>query len=112
MTPFPGPGRKWQISKGGIVGLWCPCQENYVIDWSADGKNLRYKQFDGIYNVEVHSKGDRLEFSVPKEISALTGDPIVLAILPDGKRILAARRVGDKTSVPIDMILNWQYLVR
>ena len=108
VTPFPGPGPKWRVSNGGIFGR----EQNYVMDWSADGKNLRYQQGDKIYNVEVHNHRNELEFSAPKEIFTLTGDPIVLAILPDGKRILGARRVGDGTSIPIDLVLNWQHLVR
>jgi len=36
----------------------------------------------------------------------------VLAILPDGKRILAARRVGDQSPSPLEVILNWQQVVR
>jgi hypothetical protein len=36
----------------------------------------------------------------------------VLSILPDGKRILAARPTGDSASAPVDLVLNWQHLMR
>ena len=108
VTPFPGTGSKWQVSNGGVVARG----ENFIMDWSADGKNLRYQQADKLYNVEVRENGDKLEFSAPKEMLTLTGDPVVLAILPDGKRILAARRVGDQSPSPLEVILNWQQVVR
>jgi dipeptidyl aminopeptidase/acylaminoacyl peptidase len=98
VTPFPKSESKWQISNGGIVGQ----VPNFVVDWSVDGKNLRFKQGDKLYSVEVRVNGNKAEFSAPKEISTLAGDPVVLAILPDGKRILVARRVGDNTPVPVD----------
>ena len=108
VTPFPGTGSKWQVSNGGVVARG----ENFIMDWSADGKNLRYQQADKLYNVEVRENGDKLEFSAPKEMLTLTGDPVVLAILPDGKRILAARRVGDQSPSPLEVILNWQQVIR
>ena len=108
VTQFPGTGSKWQVSNGGLVSRG----ENFIMDWSADGKNLRYQQADKLYNVEVRENGSKMEFSAPKEMLTLTGDPVVLAILPDGKRILAARRVGDQSAVPMEVVLNWQQVVR
>ena len=108
VTPFPGTGSKWQISNGGIIGR----EQNFVMDWSADGKNLRFQQRDKIYTVEVRDNGGKPEFSAPKEIMTLTGDPVVMAILPDGKRILMARSIGNGASTPLDFVLNWQHLVR
>jgi len=39
-------------------------------------------------------------------------DDIVLSIMPDGKRTLVARSTGDRSSVPIDLVLNLQHLVQ
>ena len=104
VTSFPVTGSKWQISNGGISGG--------SGDWSADGKNYRFQQGDKIYNVEVRNNGAKPEFSAPKELLTLPPNVIVVSILPDGKRILAARPTGDQTSVPLDFVLNWQHLVQ
>jgi len=109
VTPFPGTGSKWQVSSGGITGRG---DTGSVMDWSADGKQLRYWQGDKIYSVEVHDNGGKPEFSVPKEIASLPANLIVISILPDGKRILAARPVGDEHSMAADFVLNLQQLMR
>jgi hypothetical protein len=61
------------------------------------------RQEEKIYNVEV---------SAPHELMSLPPDDIVLSIMPDGKRTLVARSTGDRSSVPIDLLLNWQHLVQ
>jgi eukaryotic-like serine/threonine-protein kinase len=103
VTSFPTPGSRWQVSTGGATtgGLW-----------SADGKNLRYRQGDKIFNVEVHNNAGKLEFSVPKELVTLPPNLTVVSILPDDKRILVLRPTGDESTVPMDFVLNWQHLVK
>jgi hypothetical protein len=108
VTSFPKVGSKWQVSNGGITLR----NTRNVMDWSVDGKNLRYQMGDKIYNVEVSNKGDKLEFSAPQELVSLPAEAIVLSILPDGKRTLIARPTGDRASVPVDLVLNWQHLVQ
>jgi eukaryotic-like serine/threonine-protein kinase len=103
VTSFPTPGSRWQVSNGGatMAGMW-----------SADGKNLRYRQGDKVFNVEVHNNAGKLEFSVPKELVILPPNLVVISILPDNKRILALRPTGDSAAVPMDFILNWEHLVQ
>ena len=108
VTSFPNIGSQWQISNGGVTLR----DTQNVMDWSSDGKNLRYEQEEKIYNVEVRNKGDKLEFSAPHELMSLPPDDIVLSIMPDGKRTLVARSTGDRSSVAIDLVLNWQHLVQ
>lgn len=108
VTPFPHVGPKWQVSNGGVTVR----DTQNIMDWSPDGKNLRYEQEDKIYNVEVRNNGDKLEFSAPRELMSLPTDAIVLSIMPDGKRTLIARSTGDRSSVPIQLVLNWQHLVQ
>ncbi len=103
VTSFPAPGSRWQLSSGGATtpGMW-----------SADGKNLRYRQQDKVFDVEVHNNGGKLEFSAPKELVTLPPNLLTVALLPDDKRILALRPTGDSADVPMDFILNWQPLVK
>jgi Tol biopolymer transport system component len=101
VTSFPVPGSRWQVSSGGASSSG---------QWSADGKNLRYRKAEKIFNVEVHSGASKPDFSAPKELLSLPTEIIDIALLPDDKRILAVRPSGDSTPVPIDFVLNWEHL--
>ena len=107
VTSFPAAGGKWQVSNGGLLAR----DVNTVMDWSPDG-NLRYQFGDKIFEVQVHSSGGKPEFSVPRELVTLPPGLMVISILADGKRILAAEPVGDRATVPIDFVLNWQHLAQ
>jgi hypothetical protein len=80
VTSFPEVGSKWQISNSGIAynDIWD------VVDWSADGKGLRYQQGEKIYSVEVQENGGKPEFSAPEEIGSVPAHVVVITILPDG----------------------------
>ncbi|MGA7687236.1 MAG: protein kinase [Terriglobales bacterium] len=102
VTPFPSAGSKWQVSSNGVSGEF---------DWSSDSKNLRYREGDKVYNVEVHATAGRPDFSPPKEIMGIPANAMLISISSDGKRTLAAVPVSDSAATPIDFILNWQHLV-
>ena len=101
VTSFPVPGSRWQVSSGGASG---------AAEWSADGKNLRYRKGEKIFNVEVHSGASKPDFSAPRELLSLPTTILDIALLPDDKRILAVRPSGDSTPVPINFVLNWEHL--
>ncbi len=102
VTSFPSAGSKWQISTTGTTG---------APRWSPDGRTIYYSQGDKIYGVDVHFAGDKPEFSAPKELLTLPPNTFPLSIFPDGKRIFAIRPTGGDTSVPVELVLNWQHLV-
>jgi Tol biopolymer transport system component len=108
VTAFPGTGAKWQISNGGVNAT----DSGVSMNWSNDGKHVYYGQGNKIFDVEVRLEEDKPQFSTPREIVTLPDDTIVISILPDGKRILAARAVGDRASPPMDLVLNWKHLVQ
>jgi len=108
ITSFPKVGSKWQVSNGGIRLQ----DTNGVMDWSADGKHLRYQQSDKLFDVAVRDVGDKLEISAPTELMSLPADSIVIAILPDGKRTLVALSTSDQSSTSLDLVLNWQAQLR
>jgi eukaryotic-like serine/threonine-protein kinase len=108
VTSFPHVGSKWQVSNGGVTLR----DTQNIMDWSSDGKNLRYEQNEKIYEVQVRKNGDKLEFSTPRELFSLPADAIVVSIMPDGKRTLIARSTGERSLVPIELVLNWQHLVQ
>lgn len=102
VTSFPVPGSRWQVSSGGATSSG---------EWSADGKNLRYRKGEKIFNVEVRSGASKPDFSAPRELLSLPTNILDIALLPDDKRILAIRPSGDTTPVPIDFVLNWEHLM-
>lgn len=102
VTPFPGAGSKWQVSSSGVGGSF---------DWSGDSKNLRYRQGEKVYNIEVHANAGRPDFSPPRELLTLPADTFIISISSDGKSVLAAQAVGDRPAPPVDFILNWQHIV-
>ena len=108
VTSFPAAGSKWQVSNSGIAAN----DVANVMDWSPDGKNLRYEQGDKLYNVEWHENGGKPDFSVPKEIASVPPRTVVISLLPDDKRILVARPVGGNAASPFELVLNWQQLFR
>ena len=109
VTPFPGGGSKWQVSGGGV--LKTDANSN-AEDWAPDGKSLYYRYGDKVYVVEVRTDGSKPEFSAPKELMTIPQGVDLISILPDGKRILAIRSVGQRSASPQNLVLNWQHLVR
>jgi len=107
VTRFPELGAKWQVSNGGVTVR----DTANVMEWSREGKNLRYQQGDKIYDVALRMAGDKPEFSPPRELATLPPNVVVISILPDDKRILVTRPVGDAAPVPLDLVLNWKNLV-
>jgi Tol biopolymer transport system component len=110
VTPFPTGGAKWQVSSGGVVGL--VNQDRLAMDWSPDGKSLRYFQKGKVFTVDVHVNDGKPEFSAPKEMMTVPQDVDVLSIMTDGKRMLATRPVGQGGAAPIGLVLNWEHLLQ
>ena len=106
VRPFPGPGGRWQISKGG--GLF-PL-------WSRDGRELLFESLDQrVMTVGYSAKGDSFTAGKPRvwsETRLLNIDPIsVYDLAPDGKRIaaiLATDQVGgEKPPTHLTFLLNF-----
>ena len=102
VTPFPGGGFKRQVSTTGVD----------LMDWSMDGKSLRYSQAEHVYAVETRFAEAKFDFSAPKELMKTSGNIQIISVFPDGKRMLATRPVGNSVSTAIDLILNWRHLVQ
>jgi hypothetical protein len=101
---FPsGPGQ-WQVSLGGGSDA----------HWSARGDKLWFRAYGNVLmEVHVKSAGGTFAFGEPREV--FKGDPIAVdltlgfAVLTNGDRFIAARRVADPDgSVPsITVVQNW-----
>ncbi len=101
VQPFPGPGRKWQVSTaGGVLPIWGP-----------RGGELFYRSADQqLTRVEV-AAGASFDAGVPEPLFALPlggGNSLrKIAITPDGERFLALVPAGDNTAAPVSVIVGW-----
>jgi Tol biopolymer transport system component len=100
VVPFPGPGRKWQVSTEG--GLWA--------EWRDDGREIFYQTIDGyVAAVAVEPRGEGLVFGPPRPLFPLEVQEsnFRYSPTPDGQRFLAVEPVGGQTALPITVVVNW-----
>ena len=100
VTPFPGPGRKWQISTaGGIQPVW-----------RRDGEELFYIAPDSkLISAEVRPGETTFETGQVKPLFDLTrragGTPYDVA--PGGERFLVIKYVMSDASSALTLVINW-----
>ena len=101
VAPFPGPGRRWQISTRG--GYW-----PY---WRADGREIVYLDTGGtITTVPVETRGDALTVGMPKPAFLLQPPEVNnsrYAMSADGSRFLAIEPVQALIRPPLTVVVNW-----
>ena len=104
VRPFPSGAGQWQVSLGG----------GGEARWSARGDKLWFRAYGNVLmEVDVKFTGGTFSFGEPREV--FKGDPIAVdltlgfAVLGNGERFIAARRVADPDgSVPsITVVQNW-----
>jgi dipeptidyl aminopeptidase/acylaminoacyl peptidase len=101
---FPKPSGRWMVSTDG----------GRVPTWSADGRELFYRDVDVIMSVQV--TGDStLSFSTPERVLASEGKGSTApeyALTPDGQRILTNERLPvDPKNMGASLIQNWTALL-
>ncbi|MCL4807557.1 MAG: protein kinase [Thermoanaerobaculia bacterium] len=101
VTPFPGPGRRWQVStrSGGYP------------QWRADGREIAYVQGDGqIVSAEVSAEGDSFRvgtvtplfrFAVPSD-----GGP-AFSFAPDGSSFLVVPSTTQRAGGLLSLVVGW-----
>ncbi len=102
--PFPGPGRKWQISTAG----------GRVIAWKDDGTEIYYQDPGGqILAAEVGVRGET--FLVGQVETLFAGPPMAVDpnvdVSGDGQRFLALvpeQRMGTR---PLNLVFGWPQLL-
>jgi eukaryotic-like serine/threonine-protein kinase len=104
VSPFPGFGSKWQVSRGG----------GEEPRWRRDGKELFYLAQDGkLMAVDVKT-GAGFEAGPPntlfqthprQPISAM--DFFSYDVTADGQKFLVNTKVDTSNSAPLSVILNW-----
>jgi hypothetical protein len=107
VQPFPGPGRRVQISRNGGVS----------IRWAGNSRELFFLSPDGILNavpLKVAADGSADPgIPVPLFKPRLSGSVLVAgpgafyyAVAPDGQRFLVSATVGEVHTPPITIVLN------
>jgi eukaryotic-like serine/threonine-protein kinase len=104
VSPFPGFGSKWQVSRGG----------GEEPRWKRDGKELYYLAPDGrLMAVEVKT-GAAFEAGFPSGLFVThTRQPISAMdffsydVTPDGQKFLVNTKVDTSNATPLSVILNW-----
>jgi serine/threonine-protein kinase len=107
VRPFPGPGGRWQISKGG----------GFNPRWSRDGRELLFEGPDErVMAVGYNAKGDSFAAGKPRVWSQArlmwnSGGISVYDLAPDGKRIAAIlasdEAGGEKAPTHLTFLLNF-----
>lgn len=104
VSPFPGFGSKWQVSRGGGAEP----------RWRRDGKELFYLAPDGKLMAAEVKTGAAFEASFPtglfvthtrQPISAM--DFFSYDVTPDGQKFLVNSKLDTPNSAPLSVILNW-----
>ncbi len=100
VTPFPGPGRKWQVSSsGGVLPRWC-----------GTGKEIF---FDGpdehIMAAEVSARGDTFQVGRTQPLFDIRPQRpgSFFDVTPDGQRFLVNTSTQPQNSAPMTLVVNW-----
>ena len=100
VAPFPGPGRKWQISAaGGSLPLW-----------NRDGKEIFYQAADQkLMSVEVSADESGVQVGQAKALFQLppSGGGASYDVTPDGRKFLVKRGLASESESPLTVVVNW-----
>ncbi len=104
VAPFPGPGGNWKVSSAG----------GSEPRWRRDAKELFYLAPDGkLMAVEVKA-GQTFEagaatplFQTRRRVPVSSTDLFSYDVSADGQRFLVNTDVGELTSSPLTVVLNW-----
>ena len=100
VAPFPGPGRKWQVSVGG--GGW-PV-------WRRDGAEILYLNSSGdMMGVPVNERGSGLSFGQPQALFEFrnTATGSAFDVTADGQRFLVVEPAENLPPEPVTVVVNW-----
>jgi serine/threonine-protein kinase len=108
VTPFPGPGRKLQIS---VDGGWEPA-------WASSGRELFYGDYlsiqpmrlrmmvvDIVTQPELHAGIPKVLFDGPYQLGEVVGRDY--DVTADGQRFVMIKRPDESAPQQVNVILNW-----
>ena len=103
VTPFPGPGRKWQVSAqgGGYPG------------WRQGGREIVYQepQSNKVFSVPVAFRGDTPDFGRAAELFVapppLAGIAARFDSAADAKKFMVVRQGKQREAQSLTLVVNW-----
>jgi Tol biopolymer transport system component len=97
VRPFPGPGRRWQVSSdGGAAARWRP-----------DDAKLFFQSMDGSVHVaEVDAHGDTFRVGRVEKLFETTLTPDY-QVSKDGTQLLLIEETDVHHLTPLTLVLNW-----
>jgi serine/threonine-protein kinase len=99
VSPYPGPGGKWQISSGGVSGF----------EWNRNGREIIYRSGNKLMAVDV-ATSPAFSVGTPKVLfeGRYVGNVRTVDVSPDGQRFLLVKN-ADQQALPrqINIVLNW-----
>jgi serine/threonine protein kinase/Tol biopolymer transport system component len=97
VRPFPGPGRRWQVSaEGGAAARW-----------GGDGRQLFFQSMDGsVHIADVNTSGDTFGVGRVSKLfeTSVTPDYQISA---DGQKVLLIKESDVHHLTPLTLVLNW-----
>jgi Tol biopolymer transport system component len=99
VTPFPGPGGKWQISTGG----------GFFPKWSRNGKELFYRTLDNTIMVATYTaseevfRSDKPRLWSPGQFTELAGN-LNFDLHPDGQRFAVLKAPAAAEAAPANKV--------
>ncbi|HQR68292.1 MAG TPA: protein kinase, partial [Thermoanaerobaculia bacterium] len=103
VTPFPGPGRKWQVSvQGGAYPVWRP-----------DGREILYQELQSnkVFAVPVSFRGDTPDFGRATELFVapppLVGIASRFDATADGKKFVLVTPNRAAGTGSLTLVVNW-----
>jgi len=100
VSPFPGPGGKWQVSTAGGMSP----------RWRHDGNELYYLAFDNtLMAAAVNGRGASFGVGAVKPLfrARTAGASYLYDVSADGLRFLVNTLPEQTASAPITVVLNW-----
>jgi Tol biopolymer transport system component len=104
VTPFPGPGRKWQVStSGGILPRWSGTGREIFFGSREVGSG------DRLMAAEVSAQGDTFQVGPTQPLFEMRSQRpgTFFDVTPDGQRFLVNTATQAQVSVPITLVVNW-----
>ncbi len=103
VAPYPGPGRKWQVSAAGGAYL----------AWRQGGKEILYQELQSnrIVSVPVTFKSDTPDFGRATELFVATPPLAGIASrfdsTADGKKFIVIRPNQTRETGSLTLVVNW-----
>jgi serine/threonine protein kinase len=101
VTPFPGPGRRWQVSTA----------SGAYPAWSSDGRQIIFTRMNGaLMAARVRAQGDTFVVEGEEELFTMqppeVGGPY-FSISSDGERVLVIPGTAQRADSLLHLLVNW-----